>query len=1635
MNGNVFGRFNLARNSHLNSWRKLATAVLLAGVSLPALADPPVVTGFSPTSGSAETIVTIEGTGFGSRPEENTVTLGGEVSLGAKLLRVLSASPTRLTAVVPPYSRSNKIRVEVAGNWGQSNAMFVVAPDIRLFSPMQGLPESSLEIRGMNFDVNPVRNLLRINGVPATVVSASTGSLHATIPTGATSGLLDISTDELTGNSKWPIEILSTDMRIDGFSPGAGTEGSTVVIKGKAFGWNPANNAVSIDGLSAQIVAASDTQLSFVVPAGAHSGPITVTANGKTVTTDLDFHIAQPGVVLTAGGPVLQANVSQPGGHTDLTFDALAGESMGVGISAAVQTPSNFSRKPYAALLKPDGSTLRQLYCESTCVLEASSLPVSGTYIVRLFANNPSSTLNALVALRRTIESALTPGEPIDLELSDVGQIWKLQFSGVEGSSKSLEFWPSGGHDSGRDNQISVTSPDGSLLSSEGSPINCWSPCGRSYFLHDLPATGTYTITIRKADARSERIQVRLIDPVALEVDGAAYYGQSFLGHQMGLMTFPALAGQRLDLGILLPITWSHQSNFYSSYRAWVTLFDPDGVQISEFILCKSITGPININSFWNAGCSLPILNVPRDGNYTVAIRRSSIDASAVLTPFIATVSTPYIANASVDGDEVALNLARPGQPGLIRFDGTQGQNLQLNAGPRYNSDIPAPMTLYGPSGNALLTLPAASFSGAIDLPTLPEDGTYVLEEGTAGRTISEEHLHLPIRIKSLHSCSERASAIFTSTALGTVTPAEPIVGESFSVSALVTPRSGVCGAATGTVRITIQGTSNSCSYQLPAQTSCTLLAPRAGFLDLRLEFLPSDPAVFAPSSRYVSRAVTVLRKPVVVRIVNFSPEPVQNGQTLTTVVEVNPMQSGGPAPTGRVSVISTGGRACDFMLPSTSCTMTQLVPGVRQLSASYAGDSTYAATSSTPVNHTVIPGPPTISSFSPASALPGASVSINGTNFLSPFGSTAVNFNGASASISSTTNTRIVAIVPTAATTGPIQVTVADQSITSTNNFTVLVPPPPSITSFSPASGIYGTRVTINGRNFAGSVAGNTVAFNGVPATVVSATTTRIVAEVPTWSTTGRITVTAAGRTGTSATIFTVTSALPPPQISGFSPGMGVVGTPVTISGRGFSTVSAESNVVTFNGQTAFITQFSESQLAVLVPAGATSGPITVTVDQRTGVSTNPFTVIPTGTELATVSISRVDPEPSVVGQNFTIHIEVLPTNPDGPLPTGVVTVSDGVRGCQIILPTTTCPAMQPEMGESTLFAWYSGDSTYASAWSDSFAHITNPITATEICGFAPNVVPNDPPGFVPIEQLSGAVYSAGQTSGITGDGTLSVSFDPTLDGSSTADAFIDVTGTFHGPVNTGITVNGVVAQTVNGKFMAPNVRLNPGSNTLEAIATTLPGLTASASISLSRSGSEALLSLHAVQPIGMAPTGMHFDVELGTALSSVSLQTIRLDANGDGTFDHSASSLDQLNRYFGFSKPGLYMALVQVTTANGEVHTATQWVLIRNMAVERGAFCDVYGYLKARLLGTDPTAASRAYASSVRPDYLSGFTELGTDLPELVPELGTIVSGFAGLNYAEMLIMRDNDDQTRSGFHVHLVQDADGVWRISGM
>lgn len=80
--------------------------------------------------------------------------------------------------------------------------------------------------------------------------------------------------------------------------------------------------------------------------------------------------------------------------------------------------------------------------------------------------------------------------------------------------------------------------------------------------------------------------------------------------------------------------------------------------------------------------------------------------------------------------------------------------------------------------------------------------------------------------------------------------------------------------------------------------------------------------------------------------------------------------------------------------------------------------------------------------------------------------------------------------------------------------------------------------------------------------------------------------------------------------EITSFDPVEGAVGTLVVIQGTGFTGVQT----VTFGGgvEVASVTQAADTELRVMVPEGAKTGPITVTTPAGTGTSTRAFTVLP---------------------------------------------------------------------------------------------------------------------------------------------------------------------------------------------------------------------------------------------------------------------------------------------------------------------------------------------------------------------------------------------------------------------------------------
>ena len=104
-------------------------------------------------------------------------------------------------------------------------------------------------------------------------------------------------------------------------------------------------------------------------------------------------------------------------------------------------------------------------------------------------------------------------------------------------------------------------------------------------------------------------------------------------------------------------------------------------------------------------------------------------------------------------------------------------------------------------------------------------------------------------------------------------------------------------------------------------------------------------------------------------------------------------------------------------------------------------------------------------------------------------------------------------------------------------------------------------------------------------------------------------------------------------PSITSLAPASGPTGTVVTIAGTSFG-ATAGTSTVRFNGTTAAPASWSNTSIAVPVPAGATTGPVVVTAN---GVASNgvSFTVTPSITGLTPAS-GPTGTVMTIAGTNF---------------------------------------------------------------------------------------------------------------------------------------------------------------------------------------------------------------------------------------------------------------------------------------------------------------------------------------------------------------------------------------------------------------
>jgi len=250
---------------------------------------------------------------------------------------------------------------------------------------------------------------------------------------------------------------------------------------------------------------------------------------------------------------------------------------------------------------------------------------------------------------------------------------------------------------------MTVYRPEGGILSSQ--PVGFF---GGDTHIASLPVTGTYQLLIKPQGSYSGNITVTLSQDLAvgpLVVGGSSVTANITRPGQRARTTFSGTAGQWLSL-------YSNSTSYPPWMQLALTVTKPDGSTFFNGSVTAS-DGTVN----WGP--------LPVTGTYTIVV-----DPEYANTPsFNLLLSEAISATMSVGGSSLPVTIPRAGQYARISFDGTAGQRISI--GLTSFTLNTADFSILKPDGSTFYVqsgIWGTGTIGAVDVPSLPTTGTYVIQ-------------------------------------------------------------------------------------------------------------------------------------------------------------------------------------------------------------------------------------------------------------------------------------------------------------------------------------------------------------------------------------------------------------------------------------------------------------------------------------------------------------------------------------------------------------------------------------------------------------------------------------------------------------------------------------------------------------------------------------------------------------------------------------------------------------------------------------------------------------------------------------------------------------------------------------------
>ncbi len=258
-----------------------------------------------------------------------------------------------------------------------------------------------------------------------------------------------------------------------------------------------------------------------------------------------------------------------------------------------------------------------------------------------------------------------------------------------------------------------------------------------------------------------------------------------------------------------------------------------------------------------------------------------------------------------------------------------------------------------------------------------------------------------------------------------------------------------------------------------------------------------------------------------------------------------------------------------------------------------------------------------------------------------------------------------------------------------------------------------------------------------------------------------------------------------------------------------------------------------------------------------------------------------------------------------------------------------------------------------------------------------------------------------------------------------------VRVVGDFEGPLNTAVTVNGVPALVYGGHFVADNVPLTAGANTLVVTAKALDGREVSQTRTITSGSVTSVLALRAAPASGVIPWQARFSIDYAAQQDPIVSYAFDADGNGSSEIQQSGSLTDLT---WDYATAGFQFPKVTVTTQSGKVYQAQTTALAQDEQVMDQLFHEVWdGLLAAMRLG-NVDAALQFFDDGARDQYGPVLAALAPHLPEIANDLANPIPSKWMSEIGEYAVIQASG--TNGDVHfIYFYQQTTGIWAIDSM